>query len=155
MVVRDVILIELVKSAASIRQDFAFGDVGDTALLILQLAAVDHNRVCLGDISHEGIVRGVHGTFAEGHHTAVGTLAGIGVDSGQHRNAHTGSLLRRIGLRAAHLAHADDVRIETQGNIQQCNLIDTLALILAVAGLCVDDGVRHNAVTLTNKLEFP
>ena len=155
MVVRDVILIELVKSAASIRQDFAFGDVGDTALLILQLAAVDHNRVCLGDISHEGIVRGVHGTFAEGHHTAVGTLAGIGVNSSQHRNAHTGGLLRRIGLRAAHLAHADDVRIETQSDIQQCDLIDTLALILAVAGLCVDDGVRHHAVTLTNKLEFP
>ena len=77
------------------------------------------------------------------------------MDSGQYRNAHTGSLLRRVGLRATHLAHADDVRIEAQGNIQQCNLIDTLALILAVAGLRVDDGVCHHAVTFTNKLEFP
>ena len=77
------------------------------------------------------------------------------MDSGQHRNAHTGSLLRCVGLRAAHFAHADNIGVETQGNIQQCDLIDTLALILAVAGLCVDDGVRHPAVTLTNKLEFP
>ena len=77
------------------------------------------------------------------------------MDGGQHRNAHTSRFLRRVGLWAAHLAHADDVRIEAQGNIQQCDLIDTLALILAVAGLCVDDGVRHPAVALTNKLEFP
>ena len=154
MVVRDVILIELVKSAASIRQDFAFGDVGDTALLILQLAAVDHNRVCLGDISHEGIVRGVHGTFAEGHHTAVGTLAGIGVDSGQHRNAHTGSLLRRVGLRAAHFAHADNIGVETQSDIQQCDLINALALIFTVASLRVNNRIRHPAVMLTDELEF-
>ena len=154
MVVRDVILIELVKSAASVRQDLTFRDVGDAALLILKLSAINHNGICLGDISHEGIVRGVHGAFAEGHHAAVGALAGIGVDSGQHRNAHTGSLLCCIGLRAAHFAHADDVRIEAQGNIQQCNLIDTLALILAVAGLCVDDRVRHPAVMLTDELEF-
>ena len=77
------------------------------------------------------------------------------MDSGQHRNAHTGSLLRRIGLRTAHLAHADDVRIETQGNIQQRDLVDALALILTVAGLRVDDRVRHLAVTLPDKLEFP
>ena len=77
------------------------------------------------------------------------------MDGSQDRNAHTGSLLRRVGLRAAHLAHADDVRIETQGNIQQCDLIDALALILAVAGLRVDDRVRHPAATLTNKLQFP
>ena len=77
------------------------------------------------------------------------------MNGSQHRNAHTGGLLRRIGLRAAHLAHADDVRIETQSDIQQCDLINALALILAVAGLRVNDGVRHHAVTLTNKLEFP
>ena len=155
MVVRDVILIELVKPATSIRQDLAFGDVGDTALLILQLAAVDHNGVRLGDIAHEGVIRSIHGALAEGHHAAVGPLAGIGVNGSQHRNAHTGSLLRRIGLRAAHLAHADDVRIETQGNIQQRDLVDALALILTVAGLRVDDRVRHLAVTLPDKLEFP
>ena len=76
------------------------------------------------------------------------------MDGSQHRDAHTGSFLRRVGLRAAHLAHADDVRIETQSDIQQCDLIDTLALILAVAGLCVDDRVRHPAVMLTDELEF-
>ena len=77
------------------------------------------------------------------------------MNGSQHRNAHTSRLLRRVGLWAAHLAHADDVRIEAQGDIQQRDLVDTLALILAVAGLRVNDGVRHHAVTLTNKLEFP
>lgn len=77
------------------------------------------------------------------------------MNGGQHRNAHTGSLLRRVGLRAAHLAHADDVRIETQSDIQQCDLVDALALILAVSGLRVDDRVRHPAATLTDKLKFP
>ena len=76
------------------------------------------------------------------------------MDSGQHRNAHTGSLLRRVGLRTAHLAHADDVRIETQGDIQQCDLVDALTLILAVTGLRVDDRVRHPPVTLSDELEF-
>ena len=33
-------------------------------------------------------------------------------------------------------------------------MIDTLALILAVAGLCVDDRVRHPPVTLPDELEF-
>ena len=154
MVVRDVILIELVKSAASVRQNLTFRDVGDAALLILKLSAINHNGIRLGDISHEGIVRGIHSAFAEGHHAAVGTLAGIGVNGSQHRNAHTGGLLRRIGLRAAHLAHADDVRIETQSDIQQCDLINALALILAVTGLRVDDRVRHPPVTLPDELEF-
>ena len=154
MVVRDVILIELVKSAASVRQDLAFRDVGDAPLLVLQLAAVDHNGIRLGDISHEGIVRGIHSAFAERHHAAVGTLAGIGVNGSQHRNAHTGGLLRRIGLRAAHLAHADDVRIETQSDIQQCDLINALALIFTVAGLRVNNRIRHPAVMLTDELEF-
>ena len=76
------------------------------------------------------------------------------MDGGQHRNAHTSRFLRRVGLWAAHLAHADDVRIEAQGNIQQCNLIDALALILAVTGLRVDDRVRHPPVTLPDELEF-
>ena len=76
------------------------------------------------------------------------------MDSGQHRNAHTGSLLCCIGLRAAHLAHADDVRIETQSDIQQCDLINALALIFTVAGLRVNNRIRHPAVMLTDELEF-
>jgi hypothetical protein len=63
-------------------------------------------------------------------------------------------LLRRIGLRAAHLAHADDVRIETQSDIQQCDLINALALIFTVAGLRVNNRIRHPAVMLTDELEF-
>ena len=57
----------------------------------------------------------------------------------RHRNAHTGSLLRCVGLRATHLAHADNVGVETQSDIQQRDLVDTLALILAVAGLRVNN----------------
>ena len=76
------------------------------------------------------------------------------MDGSQHRNAHTGSLLRRVGLRASHLAHADDVWIETQSDIQQCDLVDALTLILTVTGLRVDDRVRHPAFMLTDELEF-
>lgn len=39
MVVRDVILIELVKSAASVRQNLTFRDVGDAALLIVKFSS--------------------------------------------------------------------------------------------------------------------
>ena len=76
------------------------------------------------------------------------------MDSGQHRNAHTGSLLRRVGLRAAHFAHADNIGVETQSDIQQCDLINALALIFTVAGLRVNNRIRHPAVMLTDELEF-
>ena len=43
--------------------------------------------------------------------------------------------LGSISLRASHLAHGDDVGVETKGNVQQCDLVDALPLILAVTGL--------------------
>ena len=114
----DVVLVELVKPSAPIRQDLALGDVGDAALLVLQLAAVDHNGICLGDIAHERIVRGVHGPLAQGYHAAIGALAGAGVDGGENGHAHAGGLLGSISLRASHLAHGDDVGIEAKGDVQ-------------------------------------
>ena len=76
------------------------------------------------------------------------------MDGGENGHAHAGGLLGGIGLWAAHLAHSDDIRIETKGDVQQRDLVDALPLVLAVAGLGVDDGVDHPAVLLPDELKL-
>ena len=76
------------------------------------------------------------------------------MDGGENSHTDTGGFLSRIGLRAAHLTHGDDVGIETKGDVQQCDLVDALPLVLAVTGLGVDDGVDHPAVLLPDELKL-
>ena len=76
------------------------------------------------------------------------------MDGGENGHSHAGGLLGGIGLRAAHLTHGDDVGIKAKGDVQQRDLVDALPLVLAVAGLGVDDGVDHPAVLLPDELKL-
>ena len=76
------------------------------------------------------------------------------MDGGENGHTHTGGFLGSIGLRAAHLTNCDDVGVETKGNVQQCDLVDALPLILAVTGLGMDDGIDHPAVLLPDELKL-
>ena len=154
MVFRDNIAEQRVVAAIPIGQDLTFHDLHHAALLIFQLLAEDHDGVCLRHIAEKRFIGHIHGSFAQGHHAAVGRLAGVGVDSGQHRHAHAGGLLRGIGLGTAHLAHHQDVRVEAQADIHQRDLIDPLTLIFAVAGQGVDHRVDHLTVFLPHQLQF-
>ena len=154
VILRDDIAEQRVVAAIPIGQDLAFHDLHHAALLVLQLLAEDHDGVCLRHIAEKRFVRHIHGSFAQGHHAAVGRLAGVGVDGGQHRHAHAGGLLRGIGLGAAHLTHHQDVRVEAQADIHQRNLIDPLTLIFTVAGQGVDHRVDYLTVFLPHQLQL-
>ena len=154
VVFRDDIAEQRVVAAIPIGQDLAFHDLHHAALLVLQLLAEDHDGVCLRHIAEKRFIGHIHGSFAQGHHAAVGRLAGVGVDGSQHRHTYAGGLLRGIGLGTAHLAHHQDIWVEAQADIHQRDLIDPLTLIFAVAGQGVDHRIDHLSVFLPHQLQF-
>ena len=76
------------------------------------------------------------------------------MDGSQHRHTHAGGLLRCIGLGTAHLAHHQDIWVEAQADIYQCNLIDPLTLIFTVAGQGVDHRVDYLSIFLPHQLQL-
>ena len=77
VVFRDDIAEQRAVAAIPIGQDLAFHDLHHAALLVLQLLAEDHDGVCLRHIAEKRFIRHIHGSFAKGHHAAVGRLAGV------------------------------------------------------------------------------
>ena len=76
------------------------------------------------------------------------------MDGGQHRHAHAGGFLRGICLGTAHLTHHQDIWVEAQADIHQCDLIDPLTLIFAVTCQSVDHRVDHLTVFLPHQLQL-
>ena len=52
------------------------------------------------------------------------------------------------------ISPGNNVGIEAKGDVQQCDLVDALPLVLAVAGLGVDDGVDHPPVLFPDELKL-
>jgi len=138
----------------SVRQNLALHDLHEPTLFVLELLAENDQRVCLCDVVHEGSVGHIHGTLTQRDHAAIGRLAGIGMDGGQNCDTGSGRLLRRVCLGSAHFANHQNVRVKAQRDVQQGDLCDTLAFVLAVAGQGMDDGVRDRTVFLTHQRQF-
>ena len=76
------------------------------------------------------------------------------MDGGQHCHAYTGGFLGSIRFGTAHLAHDQNVRVEAQADVHQCDLVDTLALVFTVAGQGVDYRVNHLAIFLPHQFQL-
>ena len=129
----------------------------DLSGAVFQLFGEHHHRVGLHhDLHEDGVVHGVP-ALCQGHHPAVGALAGVGVDGGADRVAGAGAFRRRQALRCgAHLPHAYDVRVLAQHTLQKEVLVDVHGRVLVGAGEQVYYRVQNIPVFVPlYKVEFP
>ncbi|MPN24797.1 hypothetical protein SDC9_172199 [bioreactor metagenome] len=76
------------------------------------------------------------------------------MDGGQHRHAGARGFLCRVCLSSAHLADHDNVGIKAERHVQQTDLIDSLAVVVAVAGERVNDRINYPAVLFPHQCQL-